>query len=136
MDFQPAHFGFIDLLTQQAGLTVHFFALLAVDRNVVVGVGKLGVERCFFLAPLGDFLFQLLDFLDQRATLGEQCLTAGFRVGSILQTFSFLGSLLWLRCPFGIALAGQPGGVVIEVAIELDCFAVGNEQQFIGTGAQ
>ena len=88
MDLQPAHFRFIDLLAEQAGLAVHFFALLAVDRNIVIGVGKLGIQGGFFRSPLRHFFVQLLDFLEQRAALGEQGLTAGLGVSAVLQAFS------------------------------------------------
>lgn len=46
MHFQPAHFGFVDLLAEQAGLFVHFLALYPVDRGNWLGDPPL---RCWCL---------------------------------------------------------------------------------------
>ena len=91
MNLQPAHFGVVDLLAEQAGLFVHFFAFLPGDRGIEVWVGKLGIQGSLFLVPLGQFALQLLDLLDQRPALGEQSLAVGLGIGALGEAFGFLG---------------------------------------------
>ena len=107
MHFQPAHFRLIDLLAEQAGLFVHFLALRPVDRGVEVGIGELRIERGLFLVPLGQLAFQLLDFLEQWAALGEDRLPVGLGFGALVQALGLFGGDIGFRGLFGAAWAAS-----------------------------
>ena len=71
MNFEPAHLCFINLLTEQTGLTMHFFAFYPVDRSIEVRIGELEFQGRFFFVPLRQLPLKLLNLFDQRPPLGE-----------------------------------------------------------------